>query len=67
MQRVFESSGYQFTIITPKDSEPHFIAREVSDALGYSKSFSLSQYFRDKLIVTKDTNIIFYTKTKMGI
>ena len=53
MQKVFEAYGYQFTIVTPNDSEPHFIAREVSDALGYSKSFSLSQYFRDKLIITK--------------
>ena len=43
MQRVFEASGYQFTIITPKDSEPHFIAQEIAEALGYFKSFSLAQ------------------------
>ena len=41
MQRVFESFGYQFTIVTPKDSEPHFIAKEVSEALGYSKTSTL--------------------------
>ena len=57
MQKVFEASGYQFTIITPNDSEPHFIAREVSDALGYSKSFTLSQYFDDKLIITKENGL----------
>ena len=57
MEKVFESSGYNFTIITPNDGEPHFIAKEVSDALGYSKSFSLSQYFRDKLIVTKENGL----------
>ena len=27
MERVFEASGYQFIIITPNDSEPHFIAQ----------------------------------------
>ena len=58
MEKVFEASGYKLTIVTPKDSEPHFIAREVSDALGYSKSFSLSQYFRDKLIVTKENGLL---------
>ena len=57
MQRVFESSGYQFTIITPNGGEPHFIAKEIAEALGYSKSFSLSQYFRDKLIVTKENGL----------
>ena len=58
MEKVFEASGYKLTIVTPNDSEPHFIAREVSDALGYSKSFSLSQYFRDKLIVTKENGLL---------
>ena len=38
MQRVFEASGYQFTIITPKDSEPHFIAKEVAEGLGYARN-----------------------------
>ena len=52
MEKVLETSGYKLTIVTPNDSEPHFIAREVSDALGYSKSYSLAQYFRDKLIIT---------------
>ncbi|MDP6595593.1 MAG: hypothetical protein QGI86_06850 [Candidatus Poribacteria bacterium] len=58
MQKVFEAFGYQFTIVTPKDSEPHFIAKEVSEALGYTRSFSLSQYFRDKLIVTKENGLL---------
>ena len=57
MEKVFEAFGYQFTIITPSDSEPHFIAKEVSEALGYSKSFSLSQYFDDKLTVTKENGL----------
>ena len=57
MEKVFEAFGYQFTIITPNDSEPHFIAKEVSEALGYSKSYSLAQYFRDKLIITKENGL----------
>ena len=57
MQKVFEAYGYQFTIVTPNDSEPHFIAKEVSEALGYSKSFSLAQYFDDKLIITKENGL----------
>ena len=67
MQRVFESFGYQFTIITPKDSEPHFIAREVSDALGYSKSYSLAQYFRDKLIITKENGLLSIKNVVSGV
>ena len=58
MEKVFEASGYQFTIVTPNDSEPHFIAKEISEALGYTRSFSLSQYFRDKLIVTKENGLL---------
>ena len=58
MEKVFEASGYQFTIITPNGGEPHFIAKEVSEALGYTRSFSLSQYFRDKLIVTKENGLL---------
>ena len=38
MERVFEASGYQFTIITPNDSEPHFIAKEVAKGLGYARN-----------------------------
>ena len=58
MEKVFEASGYQFTIVTPNGGEPHFIAKEVSEALGYSKSYSLAQYFRDKLIVTKKNGLL---------
>jgi len=52
MQRVFESSGYQFTIITPNGSEPHFIAKEVSASFGYKKSSGVVQYFRDHNLAT---------------
>ena len=38
MQKVFEAYGYQFTIVTPNDSEPHFIAKEVAAALGYARN-----------------------------
>ena len=41
MQKIFEASGYQFTIITPNGSEPHFMAREIADTLGYSKASNL--------------------------
>ena len=67
MQKVFEASGYQFTIIIPNGSEPHFIAREVSDALGYSKSYSLAQYFRDKLIITKENGLLSIKNVVSGV
>ena len=38
MQRVFEASGYQFTIITPNGGEPHFISQEVAEGLGYARN-----------------------------
>ena len=61
MQRVFESSGYQFTIITPNGGEPHFIAKEISEALGYSKSSTLVQNFNDRnldtLVITKENRL----------
>ena len=38
MQKIFEASGYQFTIITPNGGEPHFIAKEVAEGLGYSRN-----------------------------
>ena len=62
MERVFESFGYQFTIITPNDSEPHFIAQEVAEALGYSKTSTLVQYFNDcnldTLLITKENGLL---------
>ena len=42
----------RFTIITPSDSEPHFIAREIADVLGYSKPSNLSQHFHSKKFKT---------------
>ncbi len=52
MQKVFEASGYQFTIITPNGGEPHFIAKEVSASLGFKKSSGIVQYFRDHNLAT---------------
>ena len=52
MQKVFEASGYQFTIITPNDGEPHFMGREIADALGYSKPSNLSQHLQSKKFKT---------------
>ena len=48
-------------------SEPLFIAQEISEALGYSKSFSLSQYFDDKLTVTKENGLPGIKKMLGGI
>ena len=43
MQKVFEASGYNFTIITPNDSEPHFISQEVAKGLGYARNDYLTE------------------------
>ena len=43
MQRVFEASGYQFTIITPNGGEPHFISQEVAKGLGYARNDYLTE------------------------
>ena len=67
MQKVFEASGYKLTIVTPNDSEPHFIAKEISVALGYSKSFSLAQYFDDKLIITKENGLLSIKNVVSGV
>ena len=48
MQKVLEASGYQFTIINPNDSEPHFIAQEVADSLGYARNDYLTKQFKPK-------------------
>ena len=32
MEKVFEASGYQFTIITPNGGEPCVMGREIADA-----------------------------------
>ena len=52
MQKIFEASGYQFTIITPNGSEPHFMAREISDTLGYSKASNLVNHLKSKKLKT---------------
>ena len=52
MQKVFEASGYQFTIITPNDGEPHFMGREIAAALGYSKASNLSLHLQSKKFKT---------------
>ena len=46
MQKVFEACEYQFTIVTPKDSESHFIAQEVSKALEYARTDYLATQLR---------------------
>ena len=61
MQKVFEASGYQFTIITPNDSEPHFIAQEVSESLGYKGTESLTipikRHGFPLLVLTKENGL----------
>ena len=59
MQRVFEASGYQFTIVTPNNSEPHFIAKEVADALGYAKTHTLTQHMDDVIKLTNSNGLGF--------
>jgi len=46
IERIFESCGYKFTIITLRNSEPHFIAKEVADGLGFSSPSNLVRNFR---------------------
>ena len=43
IERIFESCGYKFTIITLRNSEPHFIAKEVADGLGFSSPSNLNR------------------------
>ncbi len=69
MQKVFEASGYQFTIVTPNDGEPHFIGREIADALGYSKPSNLSQHLQSKkfkTLVLNKYNGLPSLKNKLG-
>ena len=58
MEKVFESSGYKLTIITPNDGEPHFIAKEVAEALEYSVASNFVRNFRkyslNTLTLTKE-------------
>jgi hypothetical protein len=62
MQKVFEASGYQFTIITPNGGEPHFIAKEVAEALGYKNTESLTKPIKRNglslLILTKENGLL---------
>ena len=64
MQKIFEASGYQFTIVTPNiyDSEPHFIAKEVAEALGYKNTESLTKPIKrhglSLLVLTKENGLI---------
>ena len=59
VEKVFEDCGYQFTIVTPNNSEPHFIAKEVADALGYVKTFTLTQHMDDVVKLTKSNGLGF--------
>ena len=66
MEQVFEVCGYKFTVITPSPSalvfsgnksEPHFIAQEVADSLGYARNDYLTKQFKPKgLPLLKLTN-----------
>ena len=48
-------------VVTPNNNEPHFISKEVSDGLSYTKSSSLVKYFSrhnlDTLTLTKDNGL----------
>ena len=52
MQKVFEACGYNFMVITPKNEEPHFIAKEVADGLGYTQIAGLTKSFKRNGIKT---------------
>ena len=67
VEKVFEDCGYQFTIVTPNNSEPHFIAKEVADALGYSKTASLTQHMDDVIKLTKSNGLGFLIEILGGI
>ena len=67
MQRVFESFGYQFTIVTPNNSEPHFIAPEVADALGYTKTYTLTQHMDDVVKLYKSNGLGFLIEILGGL
>ena len=70
MRKIFEASGYQFTLVTPNNGEPHFMAREIADALGDSKSSNLSQHFQSKkfktLVLNKYNGLPSFKK-KLGL
>ena len=61
MQKVFEASGYQFTIITPNGGEPHFIAKEVAEGLGYARNDYLTEKLKNNgftlLKLTKENGL----------
>jgi len=61
MQRVFEVSGYQFTIVTANDSEPHFIAKEIAEGLDYARNDYLTVPLRQSglplLKLTKENGL----------
>ena len=61
MQKVFESSGYKLTIVTPNDSEPHFIAKELAKALVYLVASNFVRSFRNNglntLTLTKENRL----------
>ena len=57
MEQVLEVCGYKFTVVTPSPSalvfsgnkpEPHFIAQEVADSLGYARNDYLTKQFKPK-------------------
>ena len=57
MEQVLEVCGYKFTVVTPSPSalvfsgnkpEPHFIAQEVADSVGYARNDYLTKQFKPK-------------------
>ena len=61
MEQVFEACGYKFTVVRPKDKEPHFFSTEVSTGLRYTKTSSLVKYFErhdlDTLTLTQSNGL----------
>ena len=55
MEQVLEVCGYKFTVVTPSPStlvfsgnkpEPHFVAQEVADSLGYARNDYLTKQLK---------------------
>ena len=71
MQKVFEAYGYQFTIVTPNDSEPHFIAKEVAEGLGYKNTESLTKPIKriglSLLTLNKENGLVDFKSISLSV
>ena len=66
MEKVFEACGYKFTIVRPKDKEPHFISQDVSEGLGYARNDYLTEQLKKSdLPLLKLTNDNGLTSLKL--